>query len=290
MSHLTLLPQTPEITRRFFISASDSGRVAVLPSQPTATDAAASPPPPPATAMNDTSTWCAAPAYLNLCASSKVLLLLPALILNVAVLASTAACLLSRPSAMRSNVAVFILGSSSCNLVSLSLWPMTIHWKQHGRWRLGSRLCEVMVSAKHLTSSASFHYVSLITFSIYLTVVCGCRRLVDSRLFLALQLLFPLLPVALAELSLRLPGSRVDHLDPVRLTCFSFVNDKAMRGLLLAKTAVFLPLNLYFYAHVLHAITQSAKLLRRSQKVNVHLAKMFGVISFMTFVAHVPGE
>lgn len=242
-------------------------------------------------AMNDTlASFCAVPAYLNLCASSKVLLLLPALSLNVIILASVVSCLLSRQGKMKRNVAVFILGSTACNLVSLGLWPMTIHWKQHGRWLLGSRPCEVMVSAKHLTSSASFHYISLITFSIYLTVVCGCRRLVDSRLFLALQLLFPLLPVMLMELILWCLGSHVDHLDPVNLTCFSFINDEVMRGLLLAKTVVFLPLNLYFYAHIVHTIAQSAKLLHRSQRVNVHLAKMFGLISSITLTAHVPGE
>lgn len=233
---------------------------------------------------------CTIPAYLNLCASSKVLLLLPALSLNIVILVSVAACLLSRQSKMRSNVAVFIMGSTLCNLVSLSLWPMTIHWKQHGRWLLGSRLCEVMVSAKHLTSVASFYYVSLITFSIYLTVVCGCRRLVGSRLFLALQLLFPLLPVVLMELILWLLGSHVDHLDPFKLTCFSFINDRVMRALLLAKTAVFLPLNLYFYVHILYTIAQSAKLLHRSQRVNGQLAKMFGLISLITFTTHVPGK
>lgn len=241
--------------------------------------------------MNDTSaSSCAVPAYLSLCASSKVLLLLPALSLNVTVLASALSCLLGRQGKLRRNVAAFILGSTACNLLSLGLWPMTIHWKQHGRWLLGSRPCEVMVSAKHLTSSASFHYVSLITFSIYLTVVCGCRRLVDSGLFLALQLLFPLLPVALMELVLWCLGSHVDHLDPASLTCFSFINDGAMRGLLLAKTLVFLPLNLYFYAHIVHTIAQSAKLLRRSQRANVRLAKMFGLISSITLAAHVPGE
>lgn len=241
--------------------------------------------------MNNTfASLCTIPAYLNLCASSKVLLLLPALSLNIVILVSVVACLLSRQSKMRSNVAVFILGSTVCNLVSLSLWPMTIHWKQHGRWLLGSRLCEVMVSAKHLTSSASFHYVSLITFSIYLTVVCGCRCLVDSRLFLALQLLFPFLPVVLMELILWFLDSQVDHLDHFKLTCFSFINDKVMRGLLLARTAVFLPLNLYFYVHILHTIAQSAKLLHRSQRVNGQLAKMFGLISFITFTTHVPGK
>lgn len=241
--------------------------------------------------MNDTSsTLCAVSVYLNLCASSKVLLLVPGFGLNIFILVSVVACLLSRPGKIRSNVAMFILGSTSCNLLNLSLWPMTIHWRQHGRWLLGSRLCEVMVSAKHLTSSASFHYVSFITFSIYLTVVCSCGHLVNSRAFLTLQLLFPLLPVGLKELTLWLLGSHVDHLDPVHLTCFSFINDEVMRVLLLVKTVVFLPLNLYFYAHILHTITQSAKLMHRSQKVNVHLAKMFSLISLITFTAHIPGK
>lgn len=241
--------------------------------------------------MNQTSSsLCAVSVYLNLCASSKVLLLVPGFGLNIFILVSLVACLLSRRSKIRSNVAMFILGSTSCNLVNLSLWPMTIYWKQHGRWLLGSRLCEVMVSAKQLTSAASFHYVSFITFSIYLTVVCGCRHLVNSRVFLALQLLFPLLPVGLKDLTLQVLGSHVDHLDPVNLTCFSFINDEFMRVFLLVKTVVFLPLNLYFYTHVLHTIVQSAKLLHRSQRVNVQLAKVFSLISLITFTAHIPGK
>ncbi len=241
--------------------------------------------------MNETSSsLCAVSVYLNLCASSKVLLLVPGFALNIFILVSLVSCLLSQRSKIRSNVAMFVLGSTSCNLVNLSLWPMTIHWRQHGRWLLGSHLCEVMVSAKHLTSSASFHYVSFITFSIYLTVVCGCRHLVNSRLFLALQLLFPLLPVGLKELTLWLLGNHVDHLDPLNLTCFSFINDEVMRALLLVKTVVFLPLSLYFYAHVLHTIVQSAKLMHRSQRVNVRLAKVFSLISLITFTAHIPGK
>ncbi|XP_023257920.1 uncharacterized protein LOC111652043 [Seriola lalandi dorsalis] len=240
--------------------------------------------------MNETSSsLCAVSLYLNLCASSKVVLLVPGFGLNIFILVSLASCLLSRQSKIRSNVAMFILGSTSCNLINLSLWPMTIHWRQHGRWLLGSLLCEVMVSAKHLTSSASFHYVSFISFSIYLTVVCGCRHLVNSRVFLALQILFPFLPVGVKELTLWLLGSRVDHLDPVNITCFSFINDEVMRVLLLVKTVVFLPLSLYFYAHILHTIVQSAKLMHRSQRVNVHLAKVFSLISLITFTAHIPG-
>lgn len=241
--------------------------------------------------MNDTSSiLCSVPVYLNLSASSKVLLLLPGFCLNISILVSVVACLLSRRNKIRSNVAIFIVGSTSCNLVNLSLWPMTIHWRQHGRWLLGSRLCEVMLSARLLTSSASFHYVSFITFSIYLTVVCSCRHLVDSRAFLTLQLLFPFLPIGLKELTLWLLDSHIDHLDPVDLTCFNFINDKVMRVFLLVRTAVFLPLNLYFYGHILHTITQSAKLIQRSQGVNVHLAKVFSLISVLTFTAHIPGE
>ncbi|GLD62055.1 uncharacterized protein AKAME5_001381000 [Lates japonicus] len=240
--------------------------------------------------MNETSsTLCTVSVYLNLCASSKVVLLVPSFGLNIFILVSTVSCLLGRQSKIRSNVAMFILGSTSCNLVNLSLWPMTIHWKQHGHWRLGSHLCEVMVSAKHMTSSASFHYVSFITFSIYLTVVCGCRHLVNSRLFLALQLLFPFLPVGLKDLTLWLLHSHVDHLDSINLTCFSFINDEVMRVLLLVKTVVFLPLSLYFYAHILHTIVQSAKVMHRSQRVNFHLAKVFSLISLITFTAHIPG-
>ncbi|KAM3613174.1 uncharacterized protein V6R79_021910 [Siganus canaliculatus] len=209
--------------------------------------------------MNAThSSQCTVSIYLDICGTSKVLLLVPGFALNIFVLVSLVACIVSRRSKIRSNVAIFILGSISCNLVNLSLWPMTIYWKQHGHWRLGSHLCEVMVSAKHLTSSASFLYVSFITFSIYLTVVCGCRHLVNSRVFLALQLLFPLLPEGLKELTLWILDSRVDHLDPVNLTCFSFINDEVARVFLLAKTIMFLPLSLYFYAHVLHTIIRSA--------------------------------
>ncbi|XP_034545838.1 uncharacterized protein LOC117817313 isoform X1 [Notolabrus celidotus] len=239
--------------------------------------------------MNETSSQCSISDYLNLCASSKVLLLVPGFGLNIFILVSLVSCLLNKQRKIRGNVAMFILGSTCCNLVNLSLWPMTIYWKQHGRWLLGSRMCEVMVSAKHLTSSASFHYVSFITFSIYLTVVCGCRHLVNSRVFLALQLLFPLLPVVLKDLTLWILGLHVGHLDPVNLTCFSFINDKIMRVLLMVKTGLFLPLSLYFYAHVLQTIVQSAKVIHRSQRVNVHLAKVFSLISLITFTAHVPG-
>lgn len=242
-------------------------------------------------AMNETSSsLCAISVYLNLCASTKVLLLVPAFGLNIFILVSIVSCLLSRQGKIRSNVVMFILGSTCCNLVNLSLWPMIIHWRQHGRWMLGSHLCEVMVSAKHLTNSASFHYVSFITFSIYLTVVCGCRHLVDSRVFLALELLFPLLPVGLKEIAVKLLGTSVDHLDPINLTCFSFINDQVMRILLLVKTVVFLPLILYFYAHILHTIVKSAKLMNRSQTVNVQLAKVFSLISLITFTAHIPGK
>ncbi|CAB1458840.1 unnamed protein product [Pleuronectes platessa] len=241
-------------------------------------------------AMNETSSpLCTVSNYLHLCASSKVFLLVPGFGLNIFILASTVSCLLSRKRKIRTNVAMFILGSTACNLVNLSLWPMTIHWRQHGRWVLGSQLCDVMVSAKHLTSSASFLYVSFITFSVYLTVVCGLGHLVNSRVFLALQLLFPFLPVGVKDLTLGLLGIHVDHLDPVKLTCFSFINDEIMRVLLLVKTAVFLPLSIYFNAHILHTIVQSAKLMNRSQRVNVHLAKVFCLISTITFTAHAPG-
>lgn len=241
--------------------------------------------------MNDTSSsLCVISVYLNLCASSKVLLQLPGFVLNVLILVSVLACLLSRRGKIRGNVAMFILGSTSCNLVSLSLWPMTIHWRQHGRWLLGSRLCEVMVSAKHLTSTASFYYISLITFSIYLTVVCDRGHLANSRLFLALQLLFPLLPVGLTELTLWLLDIRVDHLDAVNFTCFTFINDEVTRTLALVNTVVLLPSNLYFYAHLLYCITHSAKPIRMSQNVNVHLATVFSLISLITFTAHVPGK
>lgn len=241
--------------------------------------------------MNETfSSRCAISVYLNLCASSKVLLLVPGFGLNIFILVALVSCLLSQRKKIRSDVAMFILGSTSCNLINLSLWPMTIHWRQHGRWLLGSRLCEVMVSAKQLTSSASFHYVSFITFSIYLTVVCGCRHLVNSKLFLAVQLLFPLLPVGLKELTLWLLGTHVDHLDNVNLTCFSYLNDEAMRVLILVRTGLLLPISLYFYAHTLHTIIQSAKRMQRSQKDNVHLAKVFSLMSLITFMAHIPGE
>lgn len=242
-------------------------------------------------AMNETSSsLCTVSLYLNLCASSKVPLLVPGFGLNIVILASLVSCLLSQRGKIRGDVAVFILASTSCNLVNLSLWPMMVHWRNHGRWLLGSSLCNVMVSAKHLTSSASFHYVSFITFSTYLMVVCGCRRLVNSRWFLGLQLLFPLFPVGMKELVLWLSGGRVEHLDPVNLTCFSFINDEVMRVLLLVKTIVFLPLNLYFYAHILHVNVQSAKVMHRSQKVNMHLAKMFSIISLITLTTHIPGK
>ncbi|KAK5864987.1 hypothetical protein PBY51_016183 [Eleginops maclovinus] len=241
--------------------------------------------------MNETSSSpCTVSNYLSLCASSKVLLMVPGFGLNIFILLSLVSSLLGRKNKIKSNVAMFILGSTSCNLVNLSLWPMTIHWQQHGRWLLGARMCDAMVGAKNLTSSASFQYISYITFSIYLTVVCGCGHLVNSRVFLALQLIFPLLPVGLTELVQWIQGSYVHHLDPVNLTCFSFINDEVMRSLLMVKTALCLPLILYFYAHILHTIVQSAKRTQRSQRSNVHLAKVFSLISLITFTAHVPGS
>lgn len=241
--------------------------------------------------MNATSSSrCDVSLFLSLCASSKVFLLVPGFGLNIFILISVVSCLLSQQNKIRSNVAMFILGSTSCNLVNMSLWPMTIHWSQHGRWLLGSQLCEVMVSTKQLMSSASFLYVSFITLSVYLTVVCQCRDRVNSRVFLALQLLVPLLPVGVKELTMWLLRVRVDHLDPVGLTCFSFINDRVERILLLVKITMFLPLSLYFYAHILHTVAQSTKVMHRSQKVNIQLAKMFSLISAITFTAHVPGE
>ncbi|XP_041699645.1 visual pigment-like receptor peropsin [Coregonus clupeaformis] len=240
--------------------------------------------------LNHTSSfYCGVNTYLQLCASSKVILLVPGFGLNIFILASLISCLLSRRRKIRNNVAVFILGSTTCNLVNLSLWPLIIHWRTHGRWALGEGLCEVMVSAKQLTSSASYHYVSFISFSIYLTVVCDCGRLVNSRAFLALELLFPLLPVGLKELTQWVLGTRVEHLDPVNHTCFSYINDRVIRVLMLVKIAVFLPLNLYFYAHVLHTIFRSATVMHRSQTVNKKLAKVFSVICLITLLAHLPG-
>ncbi|KAK2849316.1 hypothetical protein Q5P01_009150 [Channa striata] len=240
--------------------------------------------------MNETSSsLCAISVYLNLCAFSKVLLLLPGFGLNIFILVSLVFCLLSRQNKIRSNVAMFILGSTSSSIINLSLWPMTIHWRLHDRWLLGSHLCEVVVRAKHLTRAAYFHYVSFIIFSIYLTVVCGCRHLVNSRLFLTLQLFLPLLLVGLMELTLWLLGSSVNHLDPVHFTCFSYINDKALRIVFLGRAVLFFPMSLYFCAHILHTIVTSARLMHRSQRNNVHLAKVFGLISLTTFVAHIPG-
>ncbi|XP_059918086.1 uncharacterized protein LOC132465466 [Gadus macrocephalus] len=232
---------------------------------------------------------CTVTTYLNLCSSSKVLLLVPGFTLNIFLLVSLLSSLLAPRAKIRGNVAVFILGISSCNLLSLCLWPLILHWRMRGRWLLGPRLCEAMVSVKQMSSLASFHYASFVAFSVYLTVVCGCGRLVDSRLFLALELLSPLLPGGLKELGQWFPWSRVHHLDPVEDSCFSFLNDPAMRTFALVKTAALLPLNLYFYAHVLHTVVQSAKASNRSQRGTVTLARMFSLISLITFSAHVPG-
>ena len=242
------------------------------------------------TASSSSSALCSVSSYLCLCASSKILLLIPALGLNFFTLVSLLTCLLGRNGKIKCNVAVFIVGSTLCNLANLALWPLTIHWGAQGRWELGSGPCELMVSLKHLTSSASFHYVSFISFSIYLTVVWGWGPLVDSRRFLSLQLVFPLLPVGLKELVQWILQSRVEHLDPVNHTCFSFINDKVMRVLVLVKMVVFLPLNLYFYGHLLHTIFRSAQTMHRSQEANKRLAKVFGLIALITLLAHLPGK
>ncbi|XP_041931254.1 uncharacterized protein LOC121694922 [Alosa sapidissima] len=233
---------------------------------------------------------CGVITYLNLCASSKLALLVPGLTLNAFVLASLLYCILGkRRSQIRNNVAVFVLGSTICNLVNIILWPLTIHWKTRGRWIFGSRVCELMVSVKHVTHSASYHYVFFISFSIYLTVVGGCGRLVNSKLFLAQQLLFPFLPVLAKELCQWALAGHVQHLDPVNHTCFAYINDPAVRILMLVKLVVFLPLNLYIYAHILVTIFRSARQMHRSQAVNMKLAKMFGIISLTTLLAHIPG-
>ncbi|KAL2077462.1 hypothetical protein ACEWY4_026966 [Coilia grayii] len=237
--------------------------------------------------------YCGVVTYLDLCASSKIVLLVPGLTLNVFVLMSLLSCVLGKRRSqvrIRSNVAVFILGSTVCNLANLVLWPLTIHWKTHGRWLLGARLCELMVSAKHVTHSASFHYVFFISLSIYLTVVGGCGRLVNSKLFLVQQLLFPFLPVLVKELcQWVLVGHRVKHLDPVNHTCFAYINDQAMRVLMLVKIVALLPLNLYIYVHILATIFRSARQMHRSQETNKRLAKMFSIIALITLLAHLPG-
>lgn len=241
--------------------------------------------------MNDTShSLCGVSAYLTLCASSKVLLLVPGLVLNMLILASVLACVFSRRGKIRGNVAMFVLGSTGCNLLSLGLWPLIIHWGQRGRWLLGAGPCELMVGAKHLSGTASFYYVSLIAFSVYLTVACDCGRLVSSRVFLVLQLLFPLIHIGAAKLGLWLAGSYAHHLEPMALTCFSFMNDRAARVLALVNTAVLLPSNLYFYGHILYIVTRSGRLIHKSRKVNCRLATIFSLISLIMLTAHVPGE
>ncbi|KAJ8254922.1 hypothetical protein GJAV_G00198880 [Gymnothorax javanicus] len=237
--------------------------------------------------MNQTSTCVG--VYLNLCASSKVILLVPGLLLNVFVLISLALCVLCRKTKIRRNVAMFILSSTACNIINMTLWPLIIHWRDQGRWVLGRTLCEIMVNLKQTASSASFHYTSFISFSIYLTIVCGWSRVVDHKAFLAFQLLFPLVPVLIKGLSQYLLSTGVNHLDQVNQTCFSYINDTAMRILILVKIVAFVPLNLYFYAHILHTTFRSAKQMNRSQAANRRLAKTFGVISLITVMAHIPG-
>lgn len=234
---------------------------------------------------------CGVVTYLNWCASSKIVLLVPGLTLNALVLTSLLSCILSRrKSQIRSNVAVFVLGSTACNLVNLVLWPLTIHWKTRGRWVFSAGLCEFMVSTKHVTHSASYHYVFFISLSIYLTVVGGCSRLVNSKLFLVQQMLFPFLPVLVKELCQWVVVGRVHHLDPVNHTCFAYINDPAVRILMLVKLVALLPLNLYIYAHILVTIIRSARQMHRSQAGNMKLAKMFSIISLITLLAHIPGK
>ncbi|KAL7863764.1 hypothetical protein SRHO_G00127480 [Serrasalmus rhombeus] len=237
--------------------------------------------------MNNSS--CGISSYLNLCASSKTVLLAPGLVLNLFVLVSLTSSLCGRRSQIKRNVAAFIMGSTLCNLVNLAFWPFTIHWKAHGRWLLGEGLCEAMVKTKQFSGSASFHYVSFISFSVYLTVVCGQGRLVDSGAFLVLQLLLPFVPVLIKEICQWAIEGHVEHLDRNELTCFSYINDRAMMILLLLKLVVFIPLNLYFYIHILFTIFRSAKQMHRSQADNKKLAKIFSVISLITLTAHIPG-
>ena len=244
---------------------------------------------PAARAMNHSCACCIA-VYLQLCATSKVLLLVPGLVLNVLVLVSLTSCILRRKTKIKRNVATFILSSTTSNIINMTLWPMIINWRGRGQWVLGQTLCEIMVKVKHLTSSASFHYTSFISFSIYLTIVCGWSRVVDHKVFLALQSLFPFVPVLIMGLTQHLLGNGVDHLDEVNQTCFSYINDRAMRILILVQIVAFVPLNLYFYAHILHRTFRSAKQMNRSQTSNKRLAKTFGVISLITVMAHIPGK
>ncbi|XP_035267135.1 uncharacterized protein LOC118224069 [Anguilla anguilla] len=239
--------------------------------------------------MNQSSPCYCIAVYLNLCATSKAMLLVPGFVLNVFVLASLASSFLSRRSKIKKNVAMFILSSTTCNIINMTLWPLMVHWRDRGHWALGWTLCEIMVNVKHITSSASFHYTFFISFSVYLTIVCGWSRVVDRKTFLALQLLFPIVPVLIKGLTQHLLGNAANHLDVVNRTCFSYINDRAMRILILVKIVAFVPLNLYFYAHILHTTFRSAKQMNRSQAANKRLAKTFGVISLITVIAHIPG-
>ncbi|KAK1167557.1 hypothetical protein AOXY_G12352 [Acipenser oxyrinchus oxyrinchus] len=196
-------------------------------------------------------------------------------------------CLQGKEKKIKNNIVGFILGSTICNIVNMSLWPLMIDWHSHRMWRLGLTFCEIMVNIKQITSTLSFCYVSFISFSIYTVIVCGWK-IVNHKLFLAFELLSPLLPVFIEELSEHLLGMKNGHYDSVDHTCFTNLNDKTMKIRMLMKISVFLPLTMYFYIHILHTVFKSARRTHRNQDTNIRLTKTFSAIFLITLAVHTP--
>lgn len=160
--------------------------------------------------------------YLNLFASSKVLLLVTGDGLNIFILVSAVACLFSWRSQIRSNVTVIILGSTGGNLVNLSMWqwPFTGGIRATGCWAFA--YAKYWWAPKFwqasLLSSMSSHYFLYLPDS-------GAQLQTSGKQhhFPASAILFPRLTIGLKKLILWLQGGRVDHLDLASLTCFFFI-------------------------------------------------------------------
>lgn len=240
--------------------------------------------------MDQNSTYyCNINIYFDFSTSLRCILLLPGLCLNMVIFTSVMMCLQGKEKKIKKNIVGFILGITICNIVNMSLWPLMIDWHSHRMWRLGLTFCEIMVNIKQITSTLSFCYVSFISFSIYTDIVCGWK-IVNHKLFLAFELLSPLLPVFIEELSEHLLGMKNGHYDSVNHTCFTNLNDKTMKIRMLMKISVFLPLTMYFYIHILHTVFKSARRTHRNQDTNIRLTKIFSAIFLITLAVHTPGK
>ncbi|KAM4696089.1 uncharacterized protein WCC33_014820 [Rhinophrynus dorsalis] len=237
--------------------------------------------------FNDT-TFCDVDIYFQFCASVRSVLIMPGLIINFLILISVIMCVNSKKNCIKSSIVAYVVGSTAFNIVNLLSWPLMIDWRIYQKWRFSSPVCELMVYVKQTASTISFYYVSCISFSIYIAIVFG-YKIVDHKLFTVFQLFFPCFVLITEEVIEHLKGWKDSHYDTVYETCFTIINDQAMKVRMLFKILLGLPLTAYFYLHIILTIFRSAQTMRRSQATNKKLAKMFSSICLITFLAHVPG-